>query len=318
LPQSVVQTLILFILIFLGFIAGKARILDEAAGRSLSKLLVNFVLPGLIIDSMQRPFSMELRDEAFAVLCLSLGVYAMAFLLALLLVKAEGLSRPAAGAHAFGAVFSNCAFMGFPVMQALFGQESLFATSIFNIPFQLLAFSVGPYMLRNWGPPAPGGAKEPAGPAPRLGLGSFVNPAALAALAGFLLFVLGISLAPPLAQASRLLGAATTPLSMLLIGSILARMDLSRIAGDPRLYVTTAFRLLAFPLLVWLLLRALGLGGRLLALPVVISAMPVAANSAILAQAYGGDAKTASSLVALSTLFSLVTIPLLAALLFGI
>ena len=196
--------------------------------------------------------------------------------------------------------------MGFPVMEAIFGRDSLFAVSVYNIPFQLLAFSVGPYMLAH-----------SAGKKAKLGLGSFFTPAAGAALLGFALFVGGVSLPTPLGQALENLGNCTTPLSMALIGSIIARMELRKLAGNPRLYATTAFRLAVFPLILYVALRALGFSGILLALPVVVGAMPVAVNSAILAEAYGGDSETASSLVAISTLVSLVSIPLLASLLFG-
>jgi hypothetical protein len=105
---------------------------------------------------------------------------------------------------------------------------------------------------------------------------------------------------------------------MVLIGGALARADFRSALADWRFYVTSAYRLLAFPLLVWLLLRALGFSGTLLALPVIMAAMPVAANSSILAEAYGGDYRTASRLVVMTTAASLFTIPLLATLLFGI
>lgn len=296
-----VQTLVLFILMALGFAAGKLRVLDEAGGRGISKLLVNFVLPALILESMQRPFSPELRDFAFSMLGVSFLSYALAFALAPLLVwaiRAKGAER---GAHAFGAVFSNCAFMGFPVIEAILGKEALFAASVANIPFQLLAFSVGPYVLA-----------KTAGGAAKLGLSSFITPAAVSSVLGFAFFVGGFAFPAPVGRALTLLGDTTTPLSMVLIGSILSRMPFRRAIASPRLYATSAFRLALLPLALYGLLRALGLSGLLLSMPVVLAAMPVAANSAILAEAYGGDAETASSLVLVSTLLSLVTIPLLA------
>lgn len=299
-PQSVIQTLILFILMAVGFLAGRMRFLDETGSKSISRLLVNFILPALIIASMQRPFTPELRDQAFLALAISFGVYALSFPLAFLLARVEGAKGPEAGAHVFGAVFSNVAFMGFPILEAFFGKESLFIASIYNIPFQFLAFSVGPVILARGS-----GQKR------KLTVSSFVTPAAVAALVGFGLFMAGVALPAPLFKALDLLGSTTTPLSMLLIGAIISRSKFSAVAGNWRLYATSAFRLAALPALVYLILRALGLSGLMLGLPVVVAAMPVAANAAILAEAYGGDAATGSSLVFLSTLFSLATIPLL-------
>ncbi len=302
--QAASQILVLFVLMAAGFAAGKLGYLDRAASGGISKFLVSFVIPALVIESMQRPFSPELRDEAYAALAISVGAYAASFPLAWLLVKLIRAKGGARGAHAFNAIFSNVAFMGFPLVEALLGRESLFLVSIYNIPFQLLAFSVGPYLL----------ARSAGGKA-RLSAASFATPASLAAVAGFALFSFGILLPETLRRPLRLLGDMTTPLSMALIGAILARSSLGAAARDWRLYATAAYRLLAFPLILYAALLALGLRGKLLALPVIIAAMPGAANSAILAQAYGGDAETASSLVFLSTLASLATIPLIALLL---
>jgi len=302
--QAALQTFALALLIAAGFAAGKLGYLDERASRGLSKFLVNFIIPALVVSSMQRPFTIELRDEALRALAVSLCVYAASFPLAFLYVKAIRAKAGARGAHAFGAVFSNVAFMGFPVMEALYGRDSLFALSVYNIPFQILAFSVGPYLLT-----------RSAGSASRLRTSSFATPSAIAAILGFALFAGGVTLPPVLMRPLELLGEVTTPLSMALIGAILSRARLGRLARDPRLYATAAYRLLAFPLAVYAALSAIGFGGRELAMPVLIAAMPVAANSAILAEAYGGDAETASALVFVSTLASLLTIPLIASLL---
>jgi hypothetical protein len=305
-PQSVVQTLILFLLMAAGWGAGRLRHIDEATSKGLSKFLVNFILPALILASMQQPFTADLRDEAFAMLGISFAVYAFAFLAAWLLVRVEGAKGAEAGAHAFGAVFTNAIFMGFPIIQAFFGRASLFAAAIYNIPFQLLAFSVGTYIL------ARGGGKKV-----RLGPAAFVNPASVTAVVGFGFFLGGVVIPAPLLSALRLLGDTTTPLSMALIGAMLSRIRLRALVGNPRLYVTAAFRLVLFPAAVYGILWALGFRGLLLGLPVVIAAMPVAANAAILAEAYEGDTGTASSLVFLTTVASLATIPVLGIILSG-
>jgi hypothetical protein len=314
-PASATQIFILFLLIAAGFTAGKIGTLDEPTGKKLSRLLVDFIWPCLIIVSMQKPLTPELRTEAFMVLGISFTVYAAAFPLAFVLVRALGLSGPAAGVHAFAAVFANVVFMGLPVLEALFGKSILFTASIYNIPFQLLSFSVGAAMIagRTEGGTA-GGVRREA----KLSLKSFVTPAGLASFLGLGLFLLGISIPAPLFKAASLLGDCTTPLSMVLIGGALCRADLRSALADWRLYASSAYRLLLFPLAVWLVLRALGLTGTLLGLPVIMAAMPAAANSSILAEAYGGDYRTASTLVAFTTAVSLITIPLLATILFGI
>lgn len=306
LSPSLVQTIVLFILMAVGYAAGKAKMLDAAGNKAISKLLVNFILPAMIISSMQRPFSVELREEAFQMLGLTFLSYALAFLLAWPFVKAIGALGGERGAHGFCAIFSNCAFMGFPVVEAILGKDALFQASIANIPFQLLAFSVGPYMLA-----------KTAGREAKLRLGSFVTPAAVSSVVGFCLFLGGVILPAPIGRSLSVLGDTVTPLSMILIGSIVSRMSFRAAVGKPRLYITSVYRLALFPFILYLVLRALGCSGIVLSLSVILAAMPAAANSAILAEAYGGDAETASSLVLVSTMLSLITIPILATIQFA-
>lgn len=307
LPPSTVQVFILFLLMATGFVAAKLGFLDEETVKKLSRFIVVFVLPCLIVVSMQRPLSPELRDRAFLVLGLSFATYALAFPLAFLLSKAMRLSGTEAGVHSFASVFSNVAFMGFPVLQGLFGKDILFEASIATMPFQLLAFSVGAAML------ASGSGRRA-----ELKPSSFVKPAGVAALVGLALFLLNVALPDPIFRAASLLGDTTTPLSMAVIGATLAETDLRGALGDWRIWVTSAWRLAGFPLIVWLALRPLGISGTTLGLLVVMSAMPVAANATMLSAAYGGDHRRASSLVFVSTALSLATIPLLATTLFGI
>jgi len=301
------QTLVLFLLMAAGFGAGRLKLLDASTGKGISKFLVDFVLPCLVISSMQKPLTPELRSVAFASLLLSFAVYAAAFPLAFLVARLLRAKGREGGVIVFACVFSNCAFMGFPVMEAFFGKESLFTLSIYNIPFQLLAFSLGASIIAR-------GSGKAAG----LKLRSFVTPAGLSSIVGFALFLLDISLPAPLTSAAKILGDTTTPLSMALIGSILSRADTKRLLRSPRVYATSLYRLALFPLALFAVLRAFGFSGTRLGLPVVVAAMPVAANASILAEAYGGDAETASALVFVSTLASVVSIPLIAKLLFGL
>jgi len=301
------QSIILFLLISAGFAAGKAGVLKGETVKALARFLVDFTLPAIIILSMQRPFSPELRDQALRILVISSVVYAMSFPLAYAATRLyRGAGRPELGVHRFAMCFSNVAFMGFPVAESLLGRESLFIVSIYNIPFQLLAFSVGVVMIAGRSQPSPSGK-------PRLGasLKSLLNPAIVSAFIGFALFLGSVTIPDPLYSAMDLLGGMTTPLAMVVIGAVLAQTKISGVLGNPRLWATTAYRLALHPLLVFALAKAASLEGFELAVPVLVAAMPVAANTTILAGVYGGDDVTASGLVFVSTLLSLATIPLI-------
>jgi hypothetical protein len=314
LPPSVSQSLILFVLMAAGFMAGKAGILRGDTIKGLSRFLLDFTLPALVIHSMQRPFSPELRDQAMGILGFSFLIYATAFPMAYFLTAMyRKAGHREKGVHRFAMCFSNVGFMGFPVAESLLGRGSLFMVSVYNIPFQLLAFSVGTIIVAG----RVGSAKGESFTASlirtlRVGM----NPAVLAAIAGFIFFLLSVRIPEPLASAVKLLGDTTTPLSMALIGAVLANTRLGPVVGNPRLWFTTAYRLVLHPLAVLAIARTVGLSGLALAVPVLMAAMPVAANTTILAGVYGGDEVTASGLVFVSTAVSLLTIPILGGLVF--
>ncbi len=306
-PQSVFQSIVLFLLIAAGFGAGKLKVLGPEAVRGMSRFIVDFTLPALVLVSMQKPFSAELRDEALRMLGISFAIYLSALPLAALWARVIGSRGPESGVHEFGGTFANVAFMGFPIMGAYFGKDILFAVSIYNMPFQLLAFSVGVIMLTRGNSGVP-----------RISLRQWINPAILSTCLGFVFFLGSVRISGPLLSGLTILGDMTTPLSMAVIGAILARMEVRGILGNVRVYLTSVYRLILHPLALWAVLSAFGLRGNSLAIPVVLAAMPVAANASILSDAYGGDSETASALVFVSTAVSLITIPLLAWTLFGL
>jgi malate permease and related proteins len=202
--------------------------------------------------------------------------------------------------------FANVAFMGFPVAEAILGRESLFMVSIYNIPFQFLAFSIGIFMIAGPASINPAGRSRKAGI-----LAMLLNPAIVSTIAGFLLFMFSVKIPAPFSVAATLLGSITTPLSMVLIGSVLAGTRMMSVVGNPRLWTTTLYRLALHPLMVMIAVKSAGLAGMELYVPVLMAGMPVAANATILSGVYGGDVELASALVFITTLASLVTIPLL-------
>lgn len=306
---SVVQTLILVSYVAAGFLSSKLGILSVEGGKSLARLLVNITLPALILSSMLRPYDPALLGQVLVLIALSFAVYGVCILLALASGPLLGQDPRKAGVYRFALVFSNVGFMGFPVMESLFGKGIVFQVAVYNIAFQVLAFSVGAIFLR-------GGAAT--GGSAKSGIRAALNPNTVSALAGLALFLLGWIPPAPVAKGLSTLGDATTPLSMIFIGSVLARADFRSVFSSWRMWAVSAARILVIPLVLLAALSPLAIILKFpLQVPVMVAAMPVAANAAILAEENGSDGETASSLVTLSTLLSLPTIPLIAALAFG-
>lgn len=293
------QSLILFLLMLAGFVLGKVGVIKNF--RELSRLVVDVTLPALIIVSMQKDYSAETAMRALTMLLASASIYAVTLLLGYFIpLLMRRLNPESRGVHRFGMSFSNVGFMGFPIANAYLGAESLFDVSMYNIPFQVLAFSVGVWFI----------APKQESASKRNYSKLLLNPAILSAVLGFLLFILRIRL-PRFAFAFlTIVGDTTTPLAMMIIGGILSQNSLKEAVSNLSNWITCAYRLLVFPLVLYGVLSLFGF--EQLSVPVLIGAMPVAANTSMLAEVYKGDSKTASSLVFLSTILSSATIPLLA------
>jgi len=288
----------LFVLILLGFYLRKRSLLDGDITRGFIQLLLHYTLPAMIVVSMQQSITEDLLRESlemFGISLLSYGLFGILAWVFTLLIRAP---KDEAGVYRFVFVFSNVGFMGYPVIGAVLGDTGVFYAAIFNIPFHFLAFSLGVFLLTK------GKGEEKIFTWKLL-----FSPPMIATLLGFLFFLTGIQLPSFIAKPLDLLGSLTTPLSMITIGSLLAVLPLRHLASDRRLFTATAVRLILIPLILWGVLR-LRYDGFLLFVPVLVASMPAAANAPILSEKYGGKGTLASQLVFVSTLFSLISIPL--------
>ncbi|HWQ73455.1 MAG TPA: AEC family transporter, partial [Desulfitobacteriaceae bacterium] len=140
---------------------------------------------------------------------------------------------------------------------------------------------------------------------------SLINPGNIAVLIGLLLFIFSIKLPYQIQATLDTIGGTTTPLSMLIVGSMLAEIEVKELFKGFELYYGSFIRLVAVPLLVYGFLKIIGVSGMDLGIPVLIAAMPAAANSVIFATRYGGDSEFASRMIFITTVLSAITIPLI-------
>ena len=293
------QILILVLLIAVGYAAVSTKIMDPGATRGLSALLVNVTIPALIIASMQVPFTPE-RLAGAEILLLATGVlFAFSFALAWAVSKAMQVPPAEEGVLQFAIVFGNVGFMGFPVALTLFGEESLFYVAIFNLVFNILVFSVGIAMLTG------GRGKEFD---PKL----LANPGIAASIIGFALFLGSVEIPGPFIDSIDLLGGVTTPLAMIIVGAMLATFPAREMVGNWRIWVASAILLLAVPAAYCCLFAPVFADPFINGVMITMAAMPAAANTVIFAEQYGANSRLASQIVFVSTIGSLVTIPLVA------
>jgi predicted permease len=293
----------LVICMLVGYFGRVLKVFDDKLISGLTTLLVKITLPSTIFVSLLRPFTWELMAESAATFVLSAGVYLFGGLLALGLAYLFKAKDGEKRVWQFALIFANVGYMGFPVCYAVFGEEGLMYTSMANAAFNVLLFTVGVKLFN--APKEKGGAWR----------GIVFNPALFATFAGMLLFVTQLRPPQPVTDGISLLGGMTSPISMILVGSILAKGRLRDLLTDWRVVPLMSVRLAVIPLTAFFTLRLFIHNPVMLGVIVVLSAMPVAAITSIFAEKYNGDTVLASKLVVLSTLLCVVSVPLISLLL---
>ena len=284
-----------------GYVGRKIGILTDTVNAGLSGVLVKIALPCLVFVSMMRPFSRTLLFESLATLFISGVVYAAGCFIGLILARLMGVKDSERRVWQFSLTFANVAYMGFPVIYALYGYEGMIYTTMATAAFNILAFSLGIYLF-----------KQNTGAEAKLNLKPILfNPALIATYIGFLFFMTGWRLPENVEHGVSLVGNMSIPLSMMLVGAILAKNRLSTLFNDIKIVPVIFARLFGIPLMTFFILRMFLHNNVMLEVIVILVAMPPGALTVIFAEQYKGDTSLASKLVALSSILSLLSIPII-------
>ena len=293
---------VLAICIIVGFISRKKNILSDEINFGLSAMLVKVTLPCTIFISLMRPFSRTLLLESLATLFLTAAIYLAGYVVGMALARLMGAAEDEKRVWQFSLIFANVGYMGFPVIHAIYGYEGLIYTTMANATFNILCFSLGVYLFK----------RDNSDETIKANLKSIAfNPALIATVIGFIFFVTGLRLPGLLQDGVALIASMTVPLSMILIGSILAKNRLLTLVNDTRVLPVIFMRLIGIPIAAFFILRPFIHNNVMLEIIVLLAAMPVAAVTAIFAEQYKGNTILSSKLVAISSILCLITIPLI-------
>ena len=289
------QVLILFILMGVGFVLGKINIIDDHSSRGMSNIMVAIVTPCLSIVSFQRPLDTTSLRNFGLVGLLSIVIHVLAFFLAPLVIRDKDPDRRAP--LCFAVIFSNCAFMAYPLQQALLGSIGVFYGSAYVAVFNILMWSYGVYLMT--------------GDRSRLKLRPMLlTPNILGVLIGLVLYLLQITLPPIIFKPMEFIASLATPLPMLVIGYQLYRTDLRRVLKSVNTWLSLVMRLVVMPLLMLGICLLLGTDKAVTIALVVASSAPAAAMLSMFATYFDKNTELSSSLVSAHTLFAAVTMPL--------
>ena len=289
------QVVVMLLLIVTGFVLSRAKLVNDAGADQLVNILFYAVTPVVIVVSFSKvAFTPQSARSLLVMAVCALAAHAAGILLSwLVFQKWGGDSRSVLRA---ASVFSNCGFMSLPLAEGLLGANGVFLVSVYVAVHNLLIWTVG---LRFF----TGG---------KMSLKKAVlNPGVIGLLLGLPVFFFGIPLPGALAGGLGHIANLNTPLAMLVIGCYLAAASLRPEKGDGRMWTAIALRLAAVPLVCLLGFRLCGLTGDLLTACMIPASAPVAANVVMFAAKFGGDARLASRVIPISTIVSILTIPLL-------
>ena len=295
------QVGILFLLIFAGFIAVKTGAIKPEGRKVLSDLLVYLIMPCMILNS----YFMELNQEMLKNLFLSFGLSTMLLLLAVVVSILLTLRKRDENKKIvrFACTFSNAGYMGIPLIQALYGTEGTFYASAFLTMFNILLWTVGCAMVNDKVK-----AKDI--------LKSIAStPVLYGVVLGLVIYLLQIPVPNFIVQPVAAIGNMNTPISMIIIGMIIAGSNMKFIVTNKDIWFTIVVRMLLIPAISVALFYLLGFDGMTAKVVLIQAACPTAAITSVFAIRYGHSEDIAAGSVVLTTLCSIVTLPLLAMLL---
>ncbi len=296
------QVGILFILIIIGFICGKTGVVTSEGKKILSNFLVKAIVPAMIVNAY---LSMEFNPQVLTNLLQAFGLSAGSIFFAMLVgwLILWKMKTPNKKVLWFAFSYSNAAYMGFPLVKGLFGDEGMLYASVFATVFNIIIWSIGYAVM--------------SGETDGRKLASTVvkSPVTCSVVVGLLLYLCRIPVPEIIKQPIRMMGEATTPISMIIIGVMIAESRVKSILTNKEIWLTVAVRLVLIPALTFGLYYLFGIGGMVGHVILIQAASPTAATTSVLATQFNHDEAIGAGTVVITTICSIVTLTAFAMLL---
>lgn len=292
------QVLTLFLLIGVGVVCAKVKLLSDGAVKALANLVLYIATPCVIVKSCIREFDPAMLWGFLTVIAVAAATHGLLILLAKVVFCDQEEDRRRV--FRVATVFSNAGYMAIPLQQAILGDVGVFYCAAYVIVFNVFLWTYG--------------LAEMSGEN-RLSVKKILlNPGVIGVVVGLLLFVLPIPVPALIVDGIGHLAALNTPVPMLIVGYYLAQTDLLAALKDSRSWLCMALRLVVTPAVALGALLLCGVRGDLLTSCMICIATPVATSCTMFATRFDRDPRLSVNLVSLSTILSVVTLPLMVAL----
>ncbi|MBN9647701.1 AEC family transporter [Terrisporobacter glycolicus] len=292
------QMLVLFIVMIIGYITNKKNILDVNVNKKISSLLLNITAPALILSSVVN------RDKAgdpklvLDIAVLAIILYAILPFLGIVLAKILKVPKEDENLYQFMTIFSNVGFVGFPVIESIFGSEAVFFAAIINLVFNVFCYSYGIYLISESNKLS-------------FDIKTLINPGIIVSIIAIIIYITNMEVPLVIKETTSMIGGITTPLAMMLIGSSLGEIPIKEVFLEKRLYPYTFIKQIIMPIIFFLILKPFVTNELILGIIIIVSAMPVATITIMFCNEYEGNISLASKTIFITTLCSVVTIPAL-------
>ena len=292
----------MFVLLVCGFVMRKINIIDDTASKNLTRLVLKLAQPALIMSALLSvEYSPEMMKQGAIIFGFGMVIQAI------LAVPAYFIGKTFKDADEgkiieFSLLFTNCGFIGLPVLEAIFGETGLFLGAIYQLTFYFSVWSWGTAIFARK-------RKDIKLTAGKI----FLNHGMIAAYIGIVLFVINIWYPMPAFFTKTLsyLSNICTPITLLIAGSLIAKLSLKQIFFSPKMYLQSLIKLFLIPLFVALLTALIGLDHQYVLFFTAVTALPSASMVAMFAETYDTKQTFASLIVGVSTLFCVVSIPII-------
>lgn len=290
-----VQVCVLMILISVGYVSAKAGLLTKSGVDCCTDIALIISTPCVIIKSLIREYDSKIMASLFKAFILTLAVQALLIALSHLFIHTENKNR--LRVLRFGSIFANCGFMSLPLQEVILGADGTLYGSAYIIMFNLVIWSYGIFLIS--------GDKSYIKPKKL-----FINPGIAGLLIGIIIFVFSVPVPKIISAPINYLAAIYTPLPMLIIGYHLAQTNVLYAFKDMRCIFAVLLRLVVYPFAALGFLFLIEVRGTLLVSIVISVSAPVAALTTMFSSKFEGDVPLSVDMVSLSTVLSLVTMPL--------
>ena len=292
----------MFIIMIGGFIAYKTKLIDSSTTKKMSDLLLMLISPLLIFQSYQIDFDMEHFIGLLWTFFASSITFVIMIVLAGFIFRGKDEKMPV---EKVGAIYSNCGFIGIPLVDGILGTQGVFYLTGYITIFNILVWTNGVWLMTGGG-----GLKS--------AWKNLVSPSIIAVFIGIFCFLLQLRLPEIISEPIQMTADMNTPLAMIIAGANLAQADLKNSLKNKRLYFVCFIRLIVFPAVCAIALYLMHLEFQIAFTVFIASACPAGAMTIMFAERYGRDARYASEIFTVTTILSAVTIPLLSMVTSGI